>query len=323
MFVRLLKGPQPSNILLIILFSILLWLKLFWTHDFASQKYFAPFFNNDFLYIERHTFINSTILFALIIFEAFYMVRLNFKYIFIDRRTYFPAIVYIMWMTLMIGSSYFNAAVIANFLILIAFEDILKTDISKLNIKALFKTGIFIGLASFFYWPVVLVIIPFWFITLILHGLNWRGVSTQIIGVVVPWMFVAIFYFLTNQNEAWVSLWQKLTASQELPLGKDMTSIRLYILIFLLISAMFYHFTHIIDKKIIIRKYYTGLFWFLLTITTAVLVIPAAGQAGVTLAAIPATIFLSNQYLVTKNNFFPEINFSLLTAAAIIWVVLY
>ncbi|PLX25245.1 MAG: hypothetical protein C0599_00975 [Salinivirgaceae bacterium] len=323
MFVRLLKGPQPSNILLIILFSVLLWLKLFWTHDFESQKYFAPFLSTGSIYINGQTFLSSIILFSLIIFEAFYMVRLNFKYIFIDKRTFFPAMVYILWMTLMIGNSYFNATVIANLFILIAFEDILKTDIKKLNINALFRTGILLGLATFFYWPVILILIPFWLITIILHGLNWRGISTQILGAIVPWMFVTTYYFLSGQNEVWMELWQKLSISHELPLGKDMMSIRLYILIFLLISAMLYHFTHVIDKKIIVRKYYSGLFWFLVTITAAVLIIPSAGQAGVTLAAIPATIFLSNQYLVTKNNFFPEVNFSLLTAAAILWIVLY
>lgn len=321
MFVRLLKGPQPSNILLIVLFSILLWLKLFWTHDFESQMFFAPFIVK--LHFGGYHFINGIILFSLIIFEAFYMVRLNYKYIFIDKRTYFPAIVYVIWMTLMVGSSYFNATVIANLFILIAFENILQTTMQQLSIKVLFRTGLLLGIATLFYWPVILITIPFWFITIVLHGINWRGLSTQIIGAAIPWMFIGLFYFLTNQNDVWLIMWQKLSISQELPLGKDITSIRLYILIFLLISAMFYHFTHIIDKKIIIRKYYTGLFWFLSTITAAVLIIPSAGQAGVTMAAIPATIFLSNQYLVTRNNFFPEVNFSLLSAAAIVWIVLY
>jgi hypothetical protein len=321
MFVRLLKGPQPSNILLIFLFSILLWLKLFWTHDFEGQRFFAPFITK--LHFEGFTFLNSVILFSLIIFEAFYMVRLNYKYIFIDKRTYFPAIVYILWMTLMVGNSYFNATVIANLFVLIAFEYILETNIQRLNIKVLFKTGLLLGLATLFYWPVVLIIIPFWLITIILHGINWRGISTQIIGAIVPWMFIGLYYFLTNQNNVWSLMWEKLSMSHELPLGKDIMSIRLYILIFLLISAMLYHFTHVIDKKIIVRKYYSGHFWFLITITAAVLIIPSAGQAGVTLAAIPATIFLSNQYLITRNNFFPEVNFGLLTAAAIVWVFLY
>jgi hypothetical protein len=226
-------------------------------------------------------------------------------------------------MTLMVGNSYFNATVIANLFILIAYEDILKTDIQSLNIKVLFRTGILLGIATFFYWPVVLIIIPFWIITIILHGLNWRGISTQILGAAIPWMFAATYYFLTNNNDVWMHLWQNLSLSHEMPLGKDMTSIRLYILIFLLISAMFYHFTHVIDKKIIVRKYYSGLFWYLITITAAVLIIPSAGQAGIAIAAIPATIFLSNQYLVTKNNFFPEVNFSLLSAAAILWIILY
>lgn len=323
MFVRLLKGPQPSNILLIVLFSTLLWLKLFWVHDFESQKYFGPFLHTGSLHFEGQTFLNTFILFALVLFEAFYMVRLNFKYIFIDRRTYFPAIVYVMWMTLMVGSSYFNATVIANFFILIAYEDILKTDISSLNIKSLFRTGMLIGLGTFFYWPVILIIIPFWFITIILYNVNWRGFFTQVLGAATPWLFVTTYYFITGQNEVWDSLWNNLSATHELPLGKDLVSIKLYILIFLLISAMFYHFTHLIDKKIIVRKYYTGLFWFLTTITAVVLIIPSAGQAGVALAAIPATIFLSNQYLVTKNNFFPEVNFSLLTAAAVVWMFLY
>lgn len=321
MFVKLLKGPQPANILLIVLFSALLWLKLFWTHSFDEQIYFAPFLKSSYLYIGGMQFLNAFLLFAFIIFEAFYMVRLNFQYIFIDRRTYFPAFVYILWLTLMTGNPHFNATVIANFFILIAFEDILKLKVNRLNINIIYKSGLLLGLASLFYWPVLLIIIPFWFISLILHGLNWRGLIGQITGALTPWMFVFAFYFLTDQIHIWHYFQNTLLEYRNIPLHTDISSIKIYVLIFLLLSAMFYHFTHLIDKKIIIRKYYSGLFWFLVIITAAVLLIPSAGQAGVALAAIPSTIFLSNQYLITRNKFFPEVNFTLYVAATIFWVI--
>lgn len=322
MFVRLLKGPQPANILLIVLFSALLWLKLFWTHDFESQTYFAPFLKADYLHFHNQQFINTFILFGLILFEAFYMVRLNFQYIFIDRRTYFPAIVYVLWMTLMTGTSHFNATVISNFFILIAFEDILKTQINRLDIRIIFRSGILLGIASMIYWPVVIMIVPLWIITLILHGLNWRGLIVQILGAAIPWVFLTFYYFMTDQLTQYQEIGESLQMNRSFPLGQDIRSIKIYVLIFLLLSAMWYHFTHVIDKKIIIRKYYNGLFWFLVTITTSMMLIPSAGQAGVALAAVPATIFLSNQYLITRSRIFPEINFSIFVAAAAIWVVM-
>ena len=322
MFVRLLKGPQPANILLIVLFSILLWLKLFWTHDFASQTFFAPFLKPEYLHIGNQQFLNTILLFALIVFEAFYMVRLNFQYIFIDRRTYFPAFVYILWMTLMTGTNHFNATVIANLFILIAFEDMLKTQISRLNIRIIYRSGLLIGIAAMFYWPVILMVVPFWFFTLILHGLNWRGLIAQILGAITPWIFIAFYYFMIDQIGVYQDITNSLTMQRNFPLSDDMRSIKIYVLIFLLLSAMWYHFTHVIDKKIIIRKYYNGLFWFLLTITASMLLIPSAGQAGIALAGIPATIFLANQYLITRSRIFPEINFSIFVAVAVVWVVM-
>lgn len=322
MFVRLLKGPQPANILLIVLFSILLWLKLFWTHDFTTQAYFAPFLKSNYLYFNNQQFLNSIILFSVLVFEAFYMVRLNFQYIFIDRRTYFPAFVYIVWMTLMTGTNHFNATVIANLFILIAFEAMLKTQMSRLNIKVIFRSGLLIGIAGMFYWPTFLMIIPFWFFTLILHGLNWRGFVAQILGALTPWIFIFFFYFMTDQIEIYQNMIENLSIRRNFPLTDDIRSIKIYILLFLLLSAMWYHFTHVIDKKIIIRKYYMGLFWFLITITASMLLIPSAGQAGIALAGIPATIFLANQYLITRSKVFAEINFSIFVAAAVIWIVM-
>lgn len=321
MFVRLLKGPQPSNILLIALFGALLWLKLFWTHNFESQEFFAPFLSAENMHINGFQLLNSLILFALIIFEAFYIVRLNVKYIFIDRRTYFPAFIYILWMTLMTGTDHFNAAAISNLFIIIAIEGILSTKTSRLNVKIVYRSGLLLGIASFFYWPAILIILPFWFIMLILHGLNWRGLFAQIMGSATPWMFVIAIWFFTNSMGSLTELSDALNAKRELPLGTDNSSIRLYIIIFLLFISVVYHYTHLIDKKIIVRKYFGGLFWFLFVIIGGVLLIPSAGQAGVTLAAIPATIFLSNQYLTSRSPVMAEINVMLLLSTTIMWLL--
>jgi len=321
MLVRLLKGPQPSNILLIALFGALLWLKLFWTHNFESQEFFAPFLSAKYMHINGFQLLNSLILFALVIFEAFYIVRLNMKYIFIDRRTYFPAFIYILWMTLMAGTDHFNAATIANLLIIIAIEGILSTKPSHLNVKIVYRSGLLLGIASFFYWPAILIILPFWFIMLVLFGLNWRGLLAQIVGAATPWMFVFAWWFFTDNLSSAAILGEALNATRELPLGKDNTSIRLYIIIFLLLISVLYHYTHLIDKKIIVRKYYGGLFWFLFVIIGSVLLIPSAGQAGITIAAIPATIFLSNQYLTSRSPIMAEINVMLLLATTVLWIL--
>ncbi len=322
MFVRLLKGPQPSNILLITLFGALLWLKLFWTHNFENQEFFAPFLSAENMHFHGFQLLNTLILFAIIIFEAFYIVRLNVKYIFIDRRTYFPAFIYILWMTLMTGSMHFNASTIANLFIIIAIEGIFSTKPNRLNIKVVYRSGLLLGIASFFYWPAILIILPFWFIMLILHGLNWRGLLAQIIGAATPWMFVFATWFFTDNLISTAALGEALSAKRELPLGTDNTSIRLYIIIFLLLISVLYHYTHLIDKKIIVRKYYSGLFWFLFVIIGAVLLIPSAGQAGITIAAIPATLFLSNQYLTGRSPVMAEINVMLLLATAVLWTLI-
>jgi hypothetical protein len=250
------------------------------------------------------------------------MVRLNFQYIFIDKRTYFPALVYVLWMTLFIGSEHFAASVFSNFFILFAIQGILKTQIGRLNIRVVFNSGLFIGFASLFYWPALLIALPIWFFTLILHGTNWRGLIAQVTGILVPWLFAMTWYYLNDHSEILNFLTHKLQAERIVPLGKNFTTYKLYLLLGLLLSAFMYHFRNLINKKIVVRKYYSGMMWYFLVITAGVILIPSAGEAGIATTAIPATLFLSNQYLTTKRLFFAELNFSLLVAASIVWVYL-
>lgn len=321
MFVRLLKGPQPANILLIILFSTLLWLKVFYVHDHSGQEYFVPYLQTVMQEFANVQWINSITLFVIILFQAFYMVRINLEYIFIDKRTYFPAIVYILWITLMIGSSHFNAAIIANIFILFAIENILKIKIGRLNIKYVFKAGLLIGCSTLFYWPAALMVLPIWIITFILHGINWRGLIAQLIGVLSPWMFVFFGYFITEQHGIYAQLLEKLFSERTITFGNNIESYRLYFIAFIVIVSFLYHFGHITMKKIIIRKYFSGMMWFAIIITAAIVAIPSDGIAGLIMAGIPATLFLSNQFLTTKSNFLTEAVFAIYATTAIIWVV--
>ncbi|MDA3866778.1 MAG: DUF6427 family protein [Salinivirgaceae bacterium] len=322
MFVRLLKGHEPSNILLIVLFSALLWLKPIMELGQVPQEFFAPFLDEMYVWANQHYIFSAIILFFLILFEAFYMVRLNFEYIFIDKRTYFPALVYVLWMTFFIGTEHFAATVFSNFFILFAIQGILKTQIGKLNIRMVFNSGLLIGLASLFYWPALLIALPIWFFTLILHGTNWRGLIAQVIGILVPWLFIMTWYYLNEQSEILNYLTHKLQAERIIPLGKNFTTYKLYLLLALLLSAFMYHFRNLINKKIVVRKYYSGMMWYFLVITAGLILIPSAGEAGIATTAIPATLFLSNQYLTTKRSFFAEVNFGLIVAASVIWVYL-
>lgn len=322
MFVRLLKGPQPSNILLITLFSTLLWLKTFMIHDHSVQEYFAPFIEGYLNQWSHLPIINSVILFGIIIFEAFYMIRINLKYIFIESRTYFPALIYILWITLMLGTNHFNAVIIANLFTLFAIEAILKIQIGKLNVRLVYKAGLLIGVASLFYWPSILIIIPIWIFTLILHGINWRGLVAQLIGALTPWMFVFFGYFLINQPHIYQDLISEITTERTIKLGSNFESYKLYFIALIILSSSLYHFNYSTLKKIIVRKYYSGMMWFIIIITAGVVAIPSAGLSGLVLIGLPATLFLSNQLLTAKRSFFVEISFALLLAAAIFWVII-
>jgi len=222
----------------------------------------------------------------------------------------------------MINSSHFNAAIIANLFILFAIESILKIQIGRLNIKYVYKSGLLIGISTLFYWPAALMIVPVYIFTLILHGTNWRGLIAQLIGIATPWMFVFFGYFLAKQPNIYKVLAEDLISERQIALGANIETYKLYFLTFIVLIALLYHFGHLTMKKIIIRKYFSGMMWFALVISAAIIAIPSAGSAGLILAGIPATIFLSNQFLTTKTKFMAEIIFTAYAIAAITSVIL-
>lgn len=118
MFLRFFRTTGAQVLFMILLLSILLWLpsfihvpKVLFFFD-ETQMPLYKFFTN---LISYNSFVAKLLTYLLILLQAFLLVRLNTRFIFINNRTYLPALFYILLTASIPAVQRLNPAIFAGF----------------------------------------------------------------------------------------------------------------------------------------------------------------------------------------------------------------
>ena len=95
----------------------------------------------------------------------------------------------------------FHPILLAGFFLLKAIDSILKLYLAEDQRRACFKIGFYIGVASLCYFPSI-YFISLVAIILMIYGLvTWRKIIIPLIGLIIPYIFLATFYFCIDKLE--------------------------------------------------------------------------------------------------------------------------
>lgn len=209
MLIKQFKTNQPFLYGLLLILAIIFWVDSFIYHDqvviVADQM--APLFVPFYELLAGYKFWSVFLSFIFMLVQAFMLNSVLTDKNLVDRNSFLPALVFI---TLM--SSDFKLVGIqpfwfSGFFLIIAINKMFdEFDVGDVPIQV-FNVGFLISVASLFYYP-ALVFYALLLISLsIYYQFNIKTFIASLVGLKLPYMFVATWFFWTDQLPLKITEW--------------------------------------------------------------------------------------------------------------------
>lgn len=313
MLLRFFRITSAQVIVVIPLVGMLLWLPAFLhlqESSFFFDKTQMPLYKFIVDIISPKSFAATFLTFLLVIVQGFLLVRLNTQLIFINNRSYLPALFFILITASVPELQRLNPVIFSGFFLLLGLERIF---VSYQNTKLAydyFIASFYISVGSLFY-PFLAFFLPVVWISLaIMKPFNWREWLFTILGFLLPVFFVSSYYYilydeplriLSDIKAVFVFNYQ----TPEYPIPPII--IFFGTILFLILLASQFILRTFTVKKILPRKAFTIFFWLFLDLILVYLFVGRASIELVFLAAIPVSYLLAHYFALLKSIFWGNI----------------
>jgi len=319
MFLKLCKSGQPAVLLFIPVLIIVIWLKyliLPQPVSIAFEPYPMPLYQWISSLLENQIFLSKIVTLVLLIFIALWLSMMNTKFILMEKRSYLPAIIY-----LLIASSYLplqqiNPAVFASVFLVFSIEIMLDSYKKEGLALEFFQAALFISIGTLFYARAAFLMFVVWAGLSLLRTFQWREWTFTILGFFTPYAFLFAWYYLSGQDLA--ENWEKFRYNFVHDRASGYLNLFYllfygYLLLVVVLASRKMISTYQI-LKIYIRKFFRLNFWIFAFILAAFLIIYSRAIEMIYFLAIPVSYVLSYYFFNIRSKLIGEIIFTLLFA---------
>ena len=329
MILRIFKGTGPGVISLICITLI-----AFWASALLNPQIPAAF-NYETIPMPLYGFLkqitgNNPLVgvifsFSMVFLMAFLLVNFNTAVFFINERTFFPALIYILFSGLFPQYQLLNPVLPASVFLLLAIRKIMDGYLKPGTAYCFFDAGILISTGSLFYANLI------WFGVLLLIGIvllrtfNLKEIAISILGLLTPYFLTfSLYYVIGKDLAALLSLIGNNFLDKSA--GYQFSNLTIVALIFsgifILVSIAFL-FMLMNTKKIKSRKTFSLFIWVFLISIGIYIVLPSVSVEIVWLISIPVSYFLAHYFVIVKKRLVPEIFFAVMLVIILLIQILY
>jgi hypothetical protein len=206
MLIRVFKSNHPGSLLLLPIIGLLFWSFIFFTHSPAlpiDQPQLLYSYISDFF--PSNAKINGLIAVVLIILEALYLNYILSKQELFVKNNHLPALLYMVLFLAFPVMITISPVLISNFFLLVLLDKVLTSYKRDRANENFFDAALVISISSLFYFPTI-VFLPFVFIAIgLMRSVSLREFFVTLAGFVVPYLFVFIYHFYIDSNDAFFS----------------------------------------------------------------------------------------------------------------------
>jgi hypothetical protein len=252
--------------------------------------------------------------FVLMVIMVIVMIRFNTAVFFIPRRTYFPALFFILFYSAFPGEMILNPALPAALLIMVGLWRMMTAY--RLNGMAFnfFDAALLISSAGLLYagsmWFVLLVLIG----ALVLRAPDFREITITVAGALLPWIVLYAVWYLTGSSMSDLTEIIRHNLFDKMP---SMYWSRALIILLAVIALSFLPgllslIGEMPTQKIKSRKTFEMLLWMLVLCALAYAFAPSVSVEVNAISAIPVSFIMANYYAFTRRLVMTEILFWLM-----------
>lgn len=313
MLSKILRGTGPGVILIIIVTLILLWLSAFIDPEVQTAAVYEshpmPLYGITKLIIGTNVHIGVIFTFVVLIFVLFLLVNFNTSVFFIGERTFYPAVIYVLFSALLPFLQILNPILPAIVFLMLAIKRIMGSYRKPGTAFNFFDAAFLISTGSLFYANLI------WFGLLVFIGIillrsgNLIEITTSVIGLATPYIILFGIYYVIGQDigSLITDIDKNLFASSpEFSFSRIEIVILLYTGLMVLVSTVFL-LKLIHTRKIKSRKTFYLLLWVFVISVLIYFILPSASVELLWIIAIPVTYILSHYFIFVRKKIMPEI----------------
>ena len=329
MLLRFFKGTTPGVIFLITVIFIAVWMSVF-IHPAAGVQYShsgnqMPLYEFMIDFLGNGAFLPDMVSFSIAALLIFLIINFNTSIFFINERTFFPALLFILIVGIFPEYQNLNPVLPASLLFILALKRIMDSYHKQGIAYNFFDAGILISTGSLFYanliWFGVIIIIGI----VLLRTVNVFELAVTLLGLVTPYLIVFGFYYVLGYDtKALMSLiYDNLFSDSESYSFPRLTIVTLvFEAAIVLISTGFIIILQN-TKKIKSRKTFSLLIWVFVISLAVYLSVPSVSAEMIWLTAIPVSYFFSHYFIFSKKKLVSEIIFTILLILVLLIQVRY
>lgn len=258
--------------------------------------------------------------FVLVMAVAIVMVRFNTEIFFIPRRTFLPALLYILLYSVFPGEMILNPALPASLLILAAIWRMISSYRVNGTSFKFFDAALMISSAGLLYagsvWFILLVLIG----VLLLRSPDIRELTLAVAGALLPWILMYAVWYVTGGDPG------DLTSTvlgnlfgEAPPVYWSRTLVILLVVTGLnFLPSLAYLVREMPTYKIRSRRTYEILIWLMVVSGAAYILVPAVSAELMAIAALPLSFIMANYMAFTRRVITAEILFWMMAVMIIV-----
>ncbi len=323
MLIGFIKHNRAVSIVLLPIALICLWGYGFFHPVVPLTGHAAPLYKLLISGITPYPFLLTLISFILIFCEAMLINYIVEKNEIIDTKTYLPALVYIVLMSLQPEMFSLHPIVIANLFMLLAVHMLMQTYRRETAYAQAFDAGFFISLASLFYIPSIVFVLLIWIGFVIIRPFIWREWVISFMGLLLPLVYLVFYYFWIDKLDTleYDVIYYTLIAPRKSFKALSF-SFADYIQIGILLLAAFFSagrfFTDLGKSTVRSRGNLLLTVYFFIFSVISIIVAPEYSIPYLSFLSIPFSIFFSSYLLFTRKEWLAELIFLLLIISVFI-----
>lgn len=145
--------------------------------------------------IGQHTFLTYFFSIALILAEGFLLNSFVAKHDILNTNSYMTALLYVILMSAFPSLLSMHPLIFSNLFLILALNKIMNAYRKEKAYFEVFDAGIFIALATLFYFPAFVFFPIIWVGLILIRPFIWREWIISGIGFFIPYLFTWMYYF--------------------------------------------------------------------------------------------------------------------------------
>lgn len=301
MLVRIYKTGYIFHAISIIIFAILIWLpSILSQSELIVDSSMPPLYILYFFIIGTSSVINFIISLLLVIVSGLIINQIIIVNEISGKTTMLGMFFFVLLNISMVSNVVMNPFLWVSFFLLLMLKELFKLPKTETTIPIIFNASIYLGLASLFYYPSLVIILVIWVSLMTFRINNWREYVIVPIGVLLPLFFTFTWYYYNDNQELFFSTIRS-------SFYFDFTILRLAVfdlvililLLGLIIPSVVKLAGSMMDKSIVLRQKLAVTIWLYVVSFIIILLFEKHTNIGL-LLSIPTTIILTKYSIGIK-----------------------